>query len=235
MRSALLPYLAAAVVWDLPSPATAQQPAPEPLAIDHVIVGAADLDRGIEELRRLTGVTAERGGIHPGRGTQNALLSLGPGAYLELVAPSGEPDSTGTAAYLAGLHRLAPAGWALTSSDLARTIRDLESAGFAFRGPFSGSRHRPDGSVLEWATAHAVGDQTGLFPFIIQWGADVAHPARTSPGGCRLTAVRLEAKEPEGLRRFLGLVQVAAALEEAGKSALQLTLSCPAGTVVLGE
>lgn len=235
MRSSLPLRLPFAIVLGLPGYAGAQQSPPEPLVIDHVIVGTADLDRGIEELRRLTGVTAQFGGMHPGRGTQNALVSLGPDAYLELVAPSGEADPTGTAAYLASLDRLTPGGWALTSSDLVATIRDLESAGFTFRGPIRGSRKRSDGSVLEWATAHAVGDATGLFPFLIQWGHNAAHPARTSPAGCRLTAVHLQAIEPDALRRFLALVQVIATVEQAPKSAMRLTLSCPAGTVVLGQ
>ena len=56
-------------------------------SLDHLILGTSDLMGGIEFVEQSTGVRATFGGVHPGRGTQNALLSLGPKCYLEILAP----------------------------------------------------------------------------------------------------------------------------------------------------
>src|SRR3982751_6588093 len=56
-------------------------------AFDHLLLGVSDLDHGINWFEQRAGVRAVRGGVHPGRGTKNALVSLGEAHYLEIIAP----------------------------------------------------------------------------------------------------------------------------------------------------
>src|SRR3569832_2017544 len=57
------------------------------IPIDHLVYATPDLALGMREIAELTGITPTPGGQHHGRGTRNALIDLGDGAYLELIAP----------------------------------------------------------------------------------------------------------------------------------------------------
>src|SRR6185436_20196195 len=65
-------------------------PSPPPAVhaqVDHLVVAIRSLPEGIAEFERLVGIKAVVGGKHPGRGTENALVSLGDGKYVEIIAP----------------------------------------------------------------------------------------------------------------------------------------------------
>lgn len=106
-----------------------------PALLDHILLGFRDLDEGISFVEENAGVRAAIGGVHPGRGTRNALLSLGERRYLEIIAPdphqSGAPDTLGL--YQLTQPRLV--GWAAHPGDLDAFAKKLREAGVALKAP----------------------------------------------------------------------------------------------------
>jgi len=192
-----------------------------PKDLDHILLGVSDLDQGIAWMEARCGVRAAYGGVHPGRGTRNALLALvsdGNDAkekrqrrYLEIIAPDpaqakseqeGTPQQSrptsgapGLADDLRKLKEPRLIGWALHTDDVAAVAEKARAAGLTFIGPRDGSRARPDGKMLRWKTLTLQQDYDGLLPFFIEWSPDSVHPSRDAPQGCRLERFMLQSPQ----------------------------------------
>jgi hypothetical protein len=200
-----------------------------PTLLDHILLGCNDLDRGIVFVEERSGVRAAFGGVHPGRGTQNALLSLGERRYLEIIAPDpAQPEVADTY----GLRRLtAPrlVHWAAHLGDLDSFAKKLREAGLPFKGPTPGSRKRSDGRVLSWKTLNLADDRDGLLPFFIGWSPDSLHPSADSPKGCSLVRFEAFAPDPENLSRITATLGLELPIAKADRPQLRATISGPKG------
>jgi len=206
-----------------------------PEKLDHVLLGCRDLDRGIAFVEQRLGVKAMFGGVHPGRGTQNALLSLGQRHYLEIIAPDpAQPDSKDARrSQLEKLSEPRLVEWAAHPGDLTSFAKRLQQAGLTFEGPTPGSRKRPDGRLLQWQTLTLNDDASGLLPFFIEWGANSLHPSADSPAGCHLLRFELATPEPDSLARTLKLLSLDVPVAKAQQSQLRARLAGPQGTLEL--
>src|SRR5580698_5767424 len=140
----------AAAALDAPSILSA--PKKVPTLLDHILLGCDDLDRGIAFVEEATGVRAAFGGVHPGAGTRNALLSLGRNRYLEIIAPDPQQPASADARDLASLEQPVLVGWAAHPGDIQEFAARLREKDVAATGPNPGQRKRPDGRVLHWKT-----------------------------------------------------------------------------------
>jgi len=212
-----------------------------PASLDHILLGCSDLDRGIDFVEKHTGVRATFGGVHPGRGTCNALLSLGerirdelnPRRYLEIIAPdpqqSGAPDHYG----LLKLTEPRLIGWAAHPGDLNQLAARLRIADIAFDSPNPGFRKRPDGRLLQWKTLNLEDDHSGLLPFFIEWSADTTHPSVDAPRGCHLARFQLLAPDPEKLSSSATTMSLDVEIRKSEKPQLRATISCAGVELVL--
>src|SRR5215467_1501502 len=170
-----------------------------PASLDHILLGCNDLERGIAFVEKRTGIPAAFGGVHPGRGTQNALISLGepsrrelnPRRYLEIIAPDPKQSSVGQYSVIQNLKEPRLIGWAAHRDDLDQFAERLHHKGIEFEGPQPGSRQRPDGKVLHWKALRLKDDNGSLLPFFIEWSADTTHPSVDAPRGCHLESFKL--------------------------------------------
>lgn len=203
--------------------------------VDHVIVSIDSLERGMAMLEQVTGVAPIKGGVHPGRGTQNALLSLGPTTYLELLAPNpADSAGPGVVAAMAEYRDLVPSGWAVHTTDAESLHAALSADGTALSELRPGSRATSAGDTLRWITfaPPALADEW-LLPFFIEWVAPTPHPATTTPAGCTLAAMTLASPQPDSLRATLARLGLDVTVESSAERAIELILECPAGRVVL--
>jgi hypothetical protein len=203
-----------------------------PTVLDHILLGVSDLDDGVAFVREHTGVAAAFGGVHPGRGTRNALLSLGERHYLEIIAPDpaqpNSPDEYG----LKGLSAPRLVGWAAHPGDLGAFAARLRNADLAFDGPTPGSRRRPDGRLLQWQTLNLRDDRAGLLPFFIEWGADTVHPSADAPHGCKILRFGLSAPRDAELQRICTLLGLDVPVTYGEKLQLLARIAGPDGRVM---
>ena len=174
-------------------------------------------------------------GQHPGRGTRNALVALGPTTYLEIIAPDpDQPPPAGPRPF--GLDELKESrlvAWFIHSSDLERLRREAVRKGVPLGEIKSGSRRRPDGVQLSWRFTDPwapVGD--GVVPFFIDW-EDSPHPARTAAKGATLVSLRAEHPDERGVRTMLRHLELDLPLKQGPSPALIAIIDGPRGRVEL--
>ena len=207
-----------------------------PALLDHILLGGSDLDACMAYVEGRTGVRAALGGVHPGRGTRNALLSLGERHYLELIAPDPKQNSVESFAakqwnLLKELKTPRLIGWAVHSGDLEVFARKLRESGTAFGGPWPGSRTRPDGRVLNWKTLSLTDDHDGILPFFIEWGAGSLHPSADAPAGCHLRRFAVAGRDPTELSKIFQRLGIEIPMGRGEKPELRARIVGPNGTL----
>lgn len=214
----------------------AEEPPARLLArIDHLVYATPDLQLGINSVEKLVGVRATPGGQHPGRGTRNALLSLGASVYLEIIGP--DPEQTApTLPRPFGIDDLTQprlVTWAAKGTNLEQWSSDARAKGVTLGPVIPGSRRRSDGVLLSWRYTDprtVVAD--GVVPFFIDWGK-TPHPASTAAQGASLIDLHAEHQDAKQVQSVLNALHLDLRVQAGLRSALIATISGPRGRVEL--
>ena len=151
--------------------------------IDHVMICVRDLDRAVETYMRI-GFDVHAGGVHPGRGTKNAI-AFNEADYLELLAlrdPAATAAAPGSeAGLLAFLERGDGFRYvAVQSDDLAADVAAMRQRGVDVSDLMDGRRTTPGGQELAWRAAR-LGPANPLPIFFVQHLTPLAERRRQVP------------------------------------------------------
>jgi glyoxalase-like protein len=204
--------------------------------IDHLVYATPDLLAGITRLEALLGIRATPGGQHPGEGTRNALIALGPTSYLEIIGPDPE-QPTPSHPRKFGIDDLkAPrlVTWAAKGTNLTQVVADARRRGVPLGDVIPGSRRTPTGVLLSWHVTdqRAITANNGLVPFFIDWG-DTPHPAKSAAAGATLISLRAEHPDPDNVQRMLGELGLGLPVVKGAKPSLVATIVGAYGRVDL--
>ncbi len=174
------------------------------MEIDHLAITCASLDEGAAWAEERLGVPLEPGGQHAYFGTHNRLLSLGPGLYLEVIAPDPQAPAPGRPRWFAIDHATAPTlgNWIARVPDITQALTEAppesgDSLALA-RGDLAWTVTVPPDGSLPWGAA---------FPTLIQWRSG-RHPSERQPDrGVRLLALEVGHPRAPRLKQFLAPLQ----------------------------
>ena len=222
-------------------------------ALDHLVVIADSLDKGMAWCEQTLGVTPGPGGQHALMGTHNRLLRIDspawPRAYLEIIAiepgvrPLREPPlrrwfDMDDAELIASVRAHGPRllHWVARTHHLGQTLATTQQAGWDRGEALQASRMTPQG-LLEWQISVRPDGQRllgGVLPTLIEWGT--VHPADTMPAsGVTLRQLRLQHPEHAHLQAWAEAIGLGQIDWQGGPPSLLANLDTPRGPVVLSS
>lgn len=198
--------------------------------IDHIVLAVPDLDHGIAYITGLTGAAPSIGGRHPQHGTQNAILSLGPKCYLEILSTDPSNTDAQTPRWMAVDQIQAPTitRWCVRSSDLKREAKIIE------KQILKGNRITKSGAHLRWEMTDPLSSPiVDTIPFLIDWTGSHSHPADDLPQLCTIKSIDIDSSQSSATQKIFDLLQLDTPVSQSPRDQIKLKLNTPNGLVIL--
>ncbi|BEI82165.1 hypothetical protein CcaverHIS002_0300330 [Cutaneotrichosporon cavernicola] len=203
---------------------------------DHLVITAATLDAGVAWVEERLGVSLSprRGGQHDRQGTHNALLSLGPDFYLEVIAINPDAPVPDHPRWF-GMDTVGPEPrlhhWVCRTSNLADA---LEKSAIK-----PGEIEQMSRGTLRWLITIAPDGQLkadGTMPSLIEWQSKPHPAAGLEDKGYRLQKLEVHhprAQEVKASLSAAGMLDTRVEFATGGPM-LSATIQTPSGPRVLG-
>ena len=203
--------------------------------IDHLLYGVPSLESGMDEIETLVGVRPVYGGKHKKWGTHNAVISLGPDVYLEIIAadPDAERPQEGVLFDLDSLESSKLITWVQRTDDVYGTSEAASKVGIQLGAVSEGQRITKDGSVLSWTLSDpAALPYDGAIPFLIDWGK-TPHPATSAPPGCALTQLHIHHSDSQRVKDGLNILGINILVSPSEEYRLEATIKTKSGNLAI--
>lgn len=176
----------------------------EGMHVDHLIfaAGPEGLASTVERLGEALGASFINGGFHPRFGTRNNLLPLADGRYIEVVEvldhPAADKAVFGQAVRARSEMGGGWLGWVVSVDDLSPYEARLE------RQAVPGSRHFPDGRLLEWEQIGIKGLMADpQLPYFLKWNSPEDVRPSALKGAIRLKTMQISGN-PQRVEDWIG-------------------------------
>lgn len=203
--------------------------------IDHLVYCVPNLEKATKELSEKCGSPVVYGGQHLTKGTENTLLNIGNGAYLELLAIDTRNTEIAPLRWM-GIDLIdGPTftRWAIKTTDLASDTAILKKANPSLAETFTGSRKKTDGSTLRWSMALPLSSpKVEVLPFMVDW-KDSVHPTESLEEGCTLIGLELIHPTPELIQPTITELNIDLVVQKGITPTLKMILDTPNGRITL--
>ena len=203
------------------------------MRVDHLVWYCSDLDQGALYFAERMDCEPVYGGVHPGEGTRNSLMSLAEDTYLEIVGTDPGQPATNLDTELRQLGGSGLYHWAASGLDLEIVRQRALAAGLEGSEMVTGGRNLPSGALLNWKLFGIRNHDLGaLLPFFIDW-VDSPHPAKTAPRGGRLVKIEVVSPAAERLRAIYSILDLDIAVVSGPTPGFQATVASRNGRYIL--
>lgn len=204
--------------------------------IDHLVYATNNLSQTVGDLEKKMGITISPGGRHLDFGTHNALINLGEGIYLEIIAADPENPQFKGPLWM-GLDHLDESP-RLTRYGLKKRITDsdlnlLTEVKKELSRVSQGRRQKPDGSTLEWTLTVPHNEPLiETCPFLIDWSQSV-HPTFSLPQECQLKSFTIFSPDEDDVRRINKQLGADIKVIHSTDTRLEAIIQCPRGNITI--
>ena len=205
--------------------------------IDHIVYCVPNLESALDDLENRLGIRPVFGGRHLTKGTKNALLNLGNGCYLEILAVDEENDTISGPRWM-GIDLIATpkiTRWCLKSDMLQTDSEILKSYALNLGHQDQGSRMTSDGKLLVWnMILPASHPEVELVPFMVDWSKSEMHPCDALTEKCTLQSIHLHHSNPIEIQPTLDALGWELNIDLASQAHISIDIQSPKGLVRLG-